>query len=239
MVDVIILVGGKGSRLQGIVQNVPKPLAPINGRPFLDLVLAQLASFKRVRRVVLAVGYMADSVKACYAEKVYPFELTYSCEDEPLGTGGAIRQALEMIRSDPVLVMNGDSYLGFDLSALEAVQSNGGHVMSLALTRVDDVGRYGEVDFDDIKKQVMGFKEKTNTRQAGFINGGVYLMQRAALQDFSLGSPYSFERDMLPQMVKHGVGGCNAAGKFVDIGTPESYELAQNYLKEMCGEEKI
>lgn len=230
--DAIILVGGKGTRLQSVVRDVPKPMAPIHGRPFLELLLNQLVGFGDIDRVILATGYKSEVISEwCQAQSErYPFEMIISPELEPLGTGGAILQALDFVSGDECLVMNGDSFLEFDYAGFLKTHRQCDGAITVALTRVSDTGRYGEADFDPGTMRIRGFREKNSEKKSGLINGGIYLIRNQFLKGFERGSVYSFERDFIPHMMTIGMFGHVESGRFIDIGTEESYFLAQQFF---------
>ena len=115
--DVVILSGGFGLRLRGMIGDVPKPMAPIAGRPFLELLLRQLKR-QGFLRVILSVGYKQEVIREHFGDKAFGLELVYSIETSPLGTGGALREAVHRLRTETALIMNGDSYTDVDLSGL-------------------------------------------------------------------------------------------------------------------------
>lgn len=233
--DAIILVGGKGTRLQSVVRDVPKPMAPIQGRPFLEVLLKQLAGFGGVDRVILATGYKSDVIEewSRSVAHLYPFEILLSRETDPLGTGGAIRQALDLVLGEDCLVMNGDSFLDFDLASLVAAHRQYEGAITIALTPVVDTGRYGEVEIDPVAASIRGFREKNTDAKPGLINGGIYLIQSRALRSFEKGISLSFEKDMIPRLMAAGMFGHVQEGRFIDIGTEESYFFAQQFFSNL------
>ncbi len=227
--DAIILAGGLGTRLRSVVPDHPKPLAPVGGRPFLDILLEQLAGFPEIRNVVLAVGYRAEAFHNRYfGNRRFGFEIHFSTEQTPLGTGGALLRALEQTATDDVLVLNGDSYVEFDLAELKRTYVDNHASIAMIVREVEDAGRYGSVDFEAVTAKVLGFREKAGTAVPGYINAGVYLIRRASLPA-DAGVPMSFEREILPAMLGD-VRAIAVRGKFIDIGIPETYALAGSYL---------
>jgi len=228
-VDVIILVGGLGSRLRAVVSDVPKPMAPVRGRPFLDVILAQLARFAEVRRVILAAGYKADTLQAHYqGATAFNFDIELSIENEPLGTGGAVVKALRMTEVPYVLVMNGDSYVDFDLRVLARRHIESRASVTMVVVEVADIGRFGSVDLDINTQKVTGFREKAQATGPGLVNAGCYLISRATFsrlpQKFA-----SFERDILPCYLDSTYA-IVSTGRFIDIGVPETYAKAAEFL---------
>jgi D-glycero-alpha-D-manno-heptose 1-phosphate guanylyltransferase len=219
-----------GTRLQSVVSDVPKPLAPVNGRPFLDLLLAQLDGFRQVQKVVLAIGYKATLVQARYADcKDYELEIEFSVESTPLGTGGAIRQAFVLTGSPNVLVLNGDSDVDFNLGALVEIHTRHDACITMVVTEVADTSRFGSVVVDAATSKVLQFREKTLSAGRGLINAGCYLLKRSAFETLPTAT-FSFEKDVLPRFLSSTYA-LAATGRFIDIGVPESYRLAGEYLR--------
>lgn len=228
--DAIILAGGMGTRLQSVVSDVPKPLAPVNGRPFLDILMRQLQGFKRIERVVLAVGYKAEQIETRYRNVCgYGFSIDFSVELAPLGTAGALFQALPRTRSRDVLVLNGDSYIDFELQPLADMHAKLAASITMVVVEVEDTARFGSVRLDPASHRVLGFLEKSGSRGRGLINAGCYLLDRRAFERVPI-ERASFERDVIPQHLSSTYAH-RAAGKFIDIGIPESYASAAEYLR--------
>ena len=223
--EAIVLVGGLGTRLRPVVGELPKPLAPVGGRPFLAWVLDRLAG-ARVRRVVLAAGYRADMLHEAVGDAWRGMDVAYSVEDAPLGTGGAIAKACAMVGGDGVHVLNGDTWLDYDLGAIEATTRAAGRGLGLALVRVDDAGRYGAVSID--AGRVTGFTEK-GVAGPGWINGGGYFLTREAMHALPpAGAAYSFEDAVLAPSARAGhVAAFCGTEAFIDIGVPVDYRIAQ------------
>lgn len=228
-IDAIILVGGLGSRLRSVVRDVPKPMAPVKGRPFLDLLLEQLGGFSAVRRVILAAGYKAEIVRSHYqGAKGFHFDIDLSIENEPIGTGGAIGKALWMTAGPYVLVMNGDSYVEFDLQLLVRRHIENEASVTIVVVEVADTSRFGSVSIDADTQKVTGFREKTPAGGPGWVNAGCYLLSRAAFSGLSEGVA-SFERDILPRYLDSTYA-LMSMGKFIDIGVPEAYAKAAEFM---------
>lgn len=224
--EAIVLVGGLGTRLRGVVDDVPKPLARVAGRPFLAWLLDALAA-QGLHCVVLATGYRGDQVEAAMGTAWQGMSLEYSRESRPLGTGGAIALAMQRIAGDACFVLNGDTWVEFDYAAFD---EQAGHVLlGMALARVPDVARYGAVYIEG--DRVTGFSEK-GTLGSGFINAGVYRVPRALADHFPDIETFSFERDVLAPSVASGhVAGFTATQGFIDIGVPEDYRRAQTMFE--------
>ncbi len=229
--EVIILAGGLGTRLNSVVKDVPKCMADVAGHPFLWYLLRYLSRYKVVR-VVLALGHLRDVVidwiDRC-AEK-YPFSIDYSIEKVPLGTGGAIKNAMEKTTMNDVAVINGDTFYNVDLDALYKMHRLLPSSVTLALKPMRDFDRYGNVKMDTSNNQIWSFEEKKHC-EYGLINGGIYVIKK--LDDIfgGLNGAFSFETDVLqPLSLKGRVYGMKYNGNFIDIGMPEDYEMAGKLL---------
>jgi NDP-sugar pyrophosphorylase family protein len=223
-----VLAGGLGTRLRAAVPDRPKVLAEVNGRPFLAHLLDRLAA-AGARDATLLVGYAADRVRAAFGDRHGPLRLAYSREPEPLGTGGAVRLGLPHLRGESVLLLNGDSFCDVDLAALLAFHRTHPPGATLTLTRVPDAGRYGRVRLDGYR--VTDFEEKNPHAGPGWINAGVYLFARELVEAIPAGRAVSLEGDCLPAWVAAGrVWGFAGGGRFIDIGTPESYAAAAAFF---------
>jgi NDP-sugar pyrophosphorylase family protein len=228
--DAVILAGGFGTRLKEVVPDVPKPLAPINGRPFLDILLHQLGRSGIIRKVILAVGYKAEVIQSRYsAIQNYSFGIEFSVEHVPMGTGGAICQALALTESTDVLVMNGDSYVEYDLDELARRHKENAAKVTMVVTEVDDARRFGSVKLDKSNSKILEFVEKTGSQGRGFVNAGCYMLMRSAFAGLPT-VPCSFETAILPQYLGS-IYALIAKGRFIDIGIPGSYHFAAEYLR--------
>jgi NDP-sugar pyrophosphorylase family protein len=226
-ITAIILAGGQGSRLKTILPDRPKVLAEFHGRPFLTYLLDQLAR-AGIRRVVFCTGYMAAAVQARLGDAYGPIQLIYSTEKTPLDTGGALRLALTFLESDPVLVMNGDSLADVDLEAYLTWFQERSAPASLLLVSVPDTSRFGRVEVAE-DGSITGFKEKGSSGP-GWINAGIYLFQRSVVELIPPHQAYSLERDLFPRLLGQGLSGYRASAAFMDIGTPETFAAAGEFL---------
>jgi NDP-sugar pyrophosphorylase family protein len=226
--DTIILAGGIGSRLRGVVSDRPKCLAEINGRPFLAYLLDQLER-AGICDVILSTGYMAEKVEAAFGARHGAVALRYSREEKPLGTGGGVKQALGLCRHDHVLVLNGDSYLDFDGRDFLGWFDPAAMRLAMVLAWMEDGRRFGQVTVGD-DGEVACFQEKSETAKPGWINAGIYLVRREALAGFEAGESFSLERDFFPAQIGRGFFARGYRGKFIDIGTPESYRAAEEFF---------
>lgn len=228
-VSAAVLAGGLGTRLRSAVPDRPKVLATVAGRPFLAHLLDRLARAS-VREVVLLTGHAADQVHAAFGDRYAGMRLTYSVEPAPLGTAGAVRHALPLFRSETVLLVNGDSYCDADLAAFRRSHAEEPSAFGMVLARVADASRYGRVEVA-ADGRVVRFAEKEPAGPPGWINAGIYLFPRALLEGLEPTRPASLERDLLPAWVAAGrVRGFQAEGRFIDIGTPESYAAAEAFF---------
>jgi len=246
--DAIVLVGGLGTRLRSLISEVPKPMAPIGDRPFLDILLQDLSKSPVITRIILAVGYKHEVVQSYFGKAAYARDVIYSVESEPLGTGGAIRQALNLALSDDVLILNGDTLFQVDISEIVAHHQWQQADLTMALKPMRDFDRYGVVNLagSSIESQnqgrITGFEEK-RPRKEGLINGGIYLMSRdifshSSLNSLQLSDKFSFETDFLqPCIEKIQVHGFVSEGYFIDIGIPEDYRQAEQTLNEVVSKQ--
>lgn len=224
----VILAGGLGTRLRAAVPDQPKCLAPVAGRPFIDLVLERLATHG-VAETVLAVGYLHEAVVAHVGDRWGTMRVHYAVETHPLGTGGAIRNALARLAPGPTLVLNGDTWLELDYAAMMAAHVSAGARVSIAVIGIDDTARFGAVHLDHAGR-VTGFSEKGRTG-AGLINGGAYVVQSDLFDAFLLPEAFSFETDFLrPFLDVLRPLAFETRGAFIDIGVPESWQEAQHLL---------
>lgn len=227
-IDVVILCGGKGTRLQGVVSDRPKPMAEVAGRPFLDFLIDQAAS-AGFRRILLSAGYRGEQIRARYEGTRDGVSIEVAVEPEPLGTGGALRHSLERLRSDPVLVMNGDSFCDVDLAAFLRFYGGKGGCAALVLAKGDGE-RFGRVEMD-ASGAVLAFREKERGAGEGHVNAGIYLLARGVLEGIPRGRAHSLERELFPSLIGRGFHGMAARGDFIDIGLPETYGQAQQLLR--------
>ncbi len=227
----IILAGGFGTRLKSVVSDVPKPMAPILEKPFLTYLLRYLSSFQ-LKHVVLSTGYLSSVIENYFGNNFNGIKLSYSIEEEPLGTGGAIKKAMQLVQDENTLVLNGDSFLDIDIVAFSKFFSQNDFEGLLACRAIENAGRYGTIKVD--KNRIIEFKEKTGTNESGIINGGVYLLNKEHyLKKTPSSSSFSIEKDYFEQFHQHckfGAYLCNSY--FIDIGIPEDYLKAQNEFKE-------
>jgi D-glycero-alpha-D-manno-heptose 1-phosphate guanylyltransferase len=222
----IILAGGFGTRLRPRVRDIPKPLAPVAGRPFLCWLLDRLAH-TGFRRIILSVGYGRDAIMEALGSRHGNIELAYAIEDQPLGTGGAIRHAITLLDtgSHAIWVMNGDTMCGICYQKMFAAHATMSARMTMALVRVADASRYGAVVVRD--NRVVGF-DPSGMSGNGLINSGTHLLSPKLFADADWPEVFSFERDFLPSVIDRvDIRGFETDGWFIDIGVPEDFDRAQ------------
>ena len=226
----IILLGGKGTRLQGLYPDRPKALVPIADRPFLEWQLEWLERHG-VGDVHLAAGHLAHTIRAWVVSAPRTSTITVSVEPSPLGTGGGLAFVEPFIRTDPFLILNGDSLLpNLDFQALANAGQTPGPLITMAITRIESAGRYGTVEFD-AHKHVTAFREKA-ARSGGWINGGVYLARRPLLERIKPGKLVSLETDVFPALCAEGqLGVFPSAPPLLDMGTPDGIKAMERYLR--------
>jgi len=229
--EAIILAGGFGTRLREVVNDVPKPMAPVNEKPFLDYLLKYLAHYG-IKRVVLSVGYLSDKVIAHYSNNFNDIEIVYSVEKEPLGTGGGIRLAMEKCKTTDVLVLNGDSFFDIDLLSFYNQYSDSIGDAALALRHVNNSARYGTIALGELD-MIKAFTEKTGHEKPGIINAGVYMLSCDVFMDETPAEKnFSIEKDFFEKKLnKLNFYGFAYSGYFIDIGIPEDYKQVQHDFK--------
>jgi len=225
--EAIILAGGFGTRLQAVVNDVPKPMAPINNEPFLNYIFAYLKHYS-IEHVVLSTGYLSEKISEYYKNEYKGIKISYTKEVEPLGTGGGIRLALKKCFTDNVLVLNGDSFFDVDLHSYYKQHSLLKSNCSLALRNFNNAARYGTIKLEDTFI-IKAFKEKDTIEEPGVINGGVYLLNRELyLNETATNKVFSIEKDFFEKRINQiTIFGFEYHGYFIDIGIPEDYNKAQ------------
>jgi mannose-1-phosphate guanylyltransferase len=220
----LILAGGEGTRLRPLTSTVPKPVVPLAGQPFISYMLEWLRHHG-VEDVILSCGFMAEGVRSVLGDRTeFGVRLRYLEEPRPLGTGGALKFAEELL-DERFLMLNGDVLADFDLSAQLAQHERTGARGTLALIRVEDPSAYGLVRRDE-GFAVTEFVEKPGPEQgeAALISAGAYVLEREILDTMApAGTNISIERDVFPTLVGNGLFGYEASGYWLDIGTPQRY----------------
>ena len=226
--NIIILAGGFGKRLRSVVSDVPKPMADIDGVPFLELLIREWL-FIDPEKIVLCVSYLKDKIKNHFGKEYLGVPIAYSEEENALDTGGAIKQAFEKFNLDEAIVLNGDTYVKFDFERF--ANSNAGAPLTVVLKRVEDASRYGRVVVKD--NRIISLKEKIKKFEPGFINAGIYKINKSLL-NCDLPKKFSFEKDFLEKRVANiSPQFIIADDYFIDIGLPESYKKACKELKKI------
>ncbi len=222
--EAIILSGGKGTRLQSVIKDIPKTMADVNGTPFLETTLQWLNSFN-INKVILAVGYKKEYIKKYFGNNYKNINLIYSEEEEPLGTGGAIKKALKECVDDNVIVMNGDVLARVDLNKMYEKHLSLGSVMTIAVKEMTNFDRFGVVKFN--KDRITRFEEKKYVEK-GFMNTGIYIMNKDIFENKIEDKSFSIENDYLSKYIdKDKISPFIFAGEFIDIGIPEDYQKIQ------------
>lgn len=229
--EAIILAGGFGTRLQKVVNDVPKPMAPVNRIPFLNYVFDYLKYYK-IQHVVLSTGYLSEKIVEYYKDEFKGIKISYAKEETPLGTGGGIRNAMTKCTTADVLVLNGDSFFDVDVKTHYRNHIFKQADCTLALRKVDNAARYGTIQLGRLNK-IAAFKEKDNVEKEGLINGGVYILNREVyLNKTEVDSAFSIEKDFYEKRLKElNIFGFEYNGYFIDIGIPEDYKKAQDDFK--------
>lgn len=226
----ILLAGGLGTRLRSVVSDRPKPMALIEGKPFMEYVVHALSK-QGVTEIIFAVGYKGSMVEDYFgAGRGFGVKVSYAYEEELLGTAGAIKNAGKLVTDDWFYVLNADTFYQIDYSRLLKLQAEKALEFGLVLREVPDVSRYGRAQLQD--GMLVGFNEKTSDPAPGTINGGIYLMSRKLLAEIPEGK-VSLEHEMIPRWMAEGrrLGGFVNDGYFIDIGVPEDYFRFQEDVK--------
>lgn len=228
--EAIILAGGFGTRLKEMVKEIPKPMAPIGDKPFLEYLLDYL-HVSGISHVILSVGYKWEMIRDQFGDRYKSVRLSYAVEKEPLGTGGGIREAMAHLEGTHTFILNGDTFFQVNLNDLGAFYFAHKADLSMAVKRMQDFSRYGTVELNVCR--VTGFLEKQPVR-SGYINGGVYLTSKHLFDHFSLPKKFSFEQELLTKHL-HDLKICamNSTGYFIDIGVPSDYERATQELPQI------
>lgn len=221
--EAIILAGGMGTRLSEVVADVPKPMAPVNGKPFLYYIFQWLKKYP-VERFIVSTGYKSDSIVKYFENSFSNIPLKYVTEKKPLGTGGALIFALAETTGSNVLVINGDTWFPIDINKFYSSHILNKHLLTVALKPMRDFSRYGSVECMD--NTIVRFNEKKFCRE-GLINGGIYLINRQYLESKQLPEVFSLEKEILEKESSSSELKCQIFDDpFIDIGIPEDYDKA-------------
>lgn len=226
-IDVVILCGGLGTRLRPVVSDCPKVLAKIGEKTFLNILIDN-ATNQGFKNVILCVGYLKGQIKNHFdCDKDY--NIMFSEEEEPLGTGGALKKAKPLIKSNPFVVMNGDSICNMNFMEFFKFHTSKKGILSMVLARSKAVQDFGSVMLDN-SQRITSFKEKAACTDECLVNAGVYLMQKEVFSYMPDESCFSLEYDLFPRLIKSKCYGFITESELIDIGTPERYEKAINLI---------
>ena len=218
--EAIILAGGLGTRLGTRIIGMPKPMAPVGGRPFLQILIDRLIDFG-CARVILSVGHLYQAIMDFFGDSYRGVPIAYSIEESPLGTGGAIRLALQSANGNAVLVLNGDTFMQVDFAELDRAHESEGRPLTMVVTYLENASRYGGVVVN--QSRVTGFTEKGRAG-TGWINAGTYVLDRDFPWPGHLPECFSFEFDVLvPFVARLHPAAFICRGYFLDIGIPEDF----------------
>ncbi|MEP7279716.1 MAG: nucleotidyltransferase family protein [Bacteroidota bacterium] len=227
--EAIILAGGLGTRLLPAVPDLPKCMAPVNGRPFLSYIIDYFQE-QGIRKFIFSLGYKHGVITAWLKEQYPGLVMEYSIENEPLGTGGAIQRAVEKVNAKDVLILNGDTLFKIKLEILSAMHYSNAAACTLSLKPMKHIDRYGLVETDE-EGRIQSFKEK-KLYPEGLINGGAYLLNTGRFRQQKRPAVFSFEKDYLEHFFSAvPMYGCVQDEYFIDIGIPEDFERAQKEMK--------
>lgn len=228
-INVLILCGGLGKRLKAVAPCVPKPMVKIGNRPFLDLIIDHLAKIG-FRHFILGLGYKADIIKDYYSGRKFPgLEISFSCENKPLDTGGAVKHAKPFIKSDPFLVLNGDSLNEFDAGKFLSFHKKKNAAVSILIKKASELKEYGKIEVD-AENRIVKFNEKNLRAKSGLVNAGIYIFAKKAIELMPARRRFSLEYDFFPAIAGKDVFGFISPGFFIDIGTPKRLSMAEQIL---------
>lgn len=225
--EAIILAGGFGTRLRSVITDLPKPMAPVNGKPFLHYLFVYLKHYN-ISKVILSVGYLSEKIEAEFGTNYLGIEVDYAFEKEAVGTGGGIRLAMGKCSGAHILVLNGDTFFDVKLDDFFHAHLGGTSDATLALRKVEDASRYGTIQLEE--NRINAFKEKSpDVKGSALINGGVYLLRKKTfLGNTESGKAFSIENDFFAKLAdKLWLQAFPCEGYFIDIGIPEDFERAQ------------
>jgi D-glycero-alpha-D-manno-heptose 1-phosphate guanylyltransferase len=228
--EAIILAGGFGTRLQTVVSDVPKPMAPILSKPFLAWQMDFFIS-QNISHFILSTHYKSELIENYFKNSYKNISVTYAKEEVAMGTGGAILYAAQKLKTkNPFLVLNGDTFFKIDLKKMSEFHHQKNSKLTIALAHIAENIRYGSVE-TNAEEKILNFKEKDNSKQESWINSGAYLINPEILSLFEI-KKLSFETELVPFLLKnsHSIYGYKSKEKFLDIGTPEDYQRASDFV---------
>jgi len=231
MNEAVILAGGRGIRLRKSISDLPKSMAPVNGRPFLEYLMDYLIT-QEITSFILSVGFKREVIIDHFGESYRDIPVEYAEELEPMGTGGGIRLALWKVKGSRAFAMNGDSLFRVDMQQMMDQHVHKNADMTIALRELNDTGRYGRVTIGQ-DRRILGFSEKEEKVGKGYINGGVYILEKKILMEPEFRGRFSIEKDCFEQCYPDTkMFGFLSQGYFLDIGIPEDYQKAQDEFKQ-------
>jgi len=224
--EAIILAGGKGTRLRPLTLTVPKPMVPIEEKPFLYYLLKMLKD-EGVTRVIFSTGYLGEQIKDYFGESWLDLKITYVQEKEPLGTGGAISACMDKVTDDEVVVINGDTYCQIDLNEMIASHKQHQAEITIVLKEMFDFDRYGTVDIGEGNRVIKRFNEKRKVNK-GYINAGTYCLNKDIFEQHNMPEKFSFETDFLQKKINELISNAfQTNGYFIDIGVKDDFKRFQ------------
>jgi len=227
-IEVIILAGGFGTRLKSRVKDIPKPMAKVNGKPFLNYILDYLVGYN-TQRVVFSLYYKANVIKQYFKNRYKDIEILYSIDHEAFGTGGSIKTALLHTREENVIIINGDTFFQVYLNDLLSIHIQNLNDITMSLKPMQNIDRYGSVKVDGSGRILSLKKQSQNT--PGLIDGGVYIVNRRVIHYFKDKTHFSFN-DFINNNIRNlKIGSMTINELFIDIGVPEDYDRAQELLR--------
>lgn len=230
---IIILAGGLGTRLKSVVQDLPKPMASVNGKPFLVYLLEYVSHFSP-KEIILSVGYKWETIQAYFGEMYQNIPIRYCVEEIPLGTGGGIKKAVEIAENEQVCILNGDTFFGVNLQKMEAFHHKNNSDLTIAVRKMENFDRYGTILFGEMGN-ITNFAEK-KALEEGYINGGIYFLRKSFLLEKNLPEKFSFETEIMEKGYKENVFFAYQGDEnqyFIDIGIPEDYAKANVYFSQI------
>ena len=227
--EAIVLAGGLGTRLRGVLPGIPKCMAAIHGKPFLEYVFEYLIN-QGISKVILSVGYRKDQIINYFDDRYCPLKIEYAIENQQLGTGGAVKLALDYCSQDNVFVLNGDTYFSPDLQSIEKLHFQSEADVTIAVKHVPNTGRYGLVQTDN-DGRIIDFRKRDPLSGSGLINGGIYLIKKQVFNGTPEGK-FSLESDVFKDScLRLKMKAFRTDADFLDIGIPEDYVKAQSMIK--------
>lgn len=225
--EAIILAGGMGTRLQKVIPGIPKPMAPVGGKPFLYYLFNWIKDYP-IEKLILSVGYKAESIVEYFGKSFFDMPIDYVIEEKPLGTGGAVRYAFKRARGNDILILNGDTYFPININKFFSFHLENKSLFTVALKRMRDFNRYGTIELDN--NLIMRFNEKKFCKD-GLINGGIYLANRKYIESWQIPEVFSLEKDILEKDAGSSIlKGMIFDDTFLDIGLPQDYSKAEMIL---------